>query len=109
MFRLGAEYDYHKNHNHLLKNDLYGFSIYGSYVLPDNVELFGRYDNLRSNTLQGKPNEWNYQNNGDAFICGTHYSPGKGISLSLSYQGWKPVDTDLRYKNTVAFSFEYKL
>ncbi|ROL61184.1 hypothetical protein D9V86_07050 [Bacteroidetes/Chlorobi group bacterium ChocPot_Mid] len=109
LFRLGAEYDYHKNHNHLLNNDLYGFSIYGSYILEENVELFGRYDNLRSNTLQGKSNEWNEQNDGDAIICGTHYSPVKGISLSLSYQGWKPVDTDLRYKNTVAFSFEYKL
>lgn len=50
----------------------------------------------------------NYQNDGDAFICGTHYSPVKGISLSISYQGWKPVNADIKFKNSVAVSFEYK-
>ena len=109
LFRIGAEYDYHKNHNHLPDNDLYGYSIYGSYILSDNFELFGRYDNLRSNTLEGKANAWNFQNDGGAFIGGVHYNPVNGISLSLSYQGWKPEDINLNYKNSVAFSFEYKL
>jgi hypothetical protein len=109
LFRIGAEYNYHKNHNHLPYNDLYGYSIYGSYIISDNFELFGRYDNLRSNILEGKENAWNYQADGDAFIGGIHYSPVTGISLSLSYQGWKTYDINVKYKNSVAFSFEYKL
>lgn len=109
LFRIGAEYDYHKNHNHILGNNLYGYSIFGSYILSENFELFGKYDNLRSNILEGRSNAWNYQNDGDAFIGGVHFSPVRGISLSLSYQGWESNNNNIKYKNTVAFGFEYKL
>jgi len=108
-FRIGAEYDYHKNHNHFIDNNLYGYSIYGSYILEDNLELFLRYDNLESNTLQSETNPWNYQNDGYAYIGGIHFSPVKGVSLSLSYQGWKAFDSSLQFTNNLIFAFEYKI
>lgn len=109
LFRIAAEYNYRKNHNHLNDNNIYGFSVFGSYVISDNLELFARYDNLRSNTITGAVHSWNYKNDGDLIMGGVHFSPFKGISLSLSYQGWNPTENEFKYKNTAAFCFEYKL
>ena len=109
VFRIGAEYNYHVNHGNIKNNDLYGLSVYGSYEMTQRFEIFGRYDNLQSNTLTGATNEWNYTNNGQAYIAGVHFAVVKNVSLSLSYQGWQPADDALKYKNTVAFSFEFKI
>lgn len=109
VFRLGAEYNYHFNHGNLQNKDMYGLSVYGSYEMSERFEIFGRYDNLQSNTLTGATSEWNYTNDGQAYIAGVHCVAAKNISLSLSYQGWHPADNALKYKNTIAFSFEFKL
>jgi hypothetical protein len=109
VFRLGAEYNYHVNHGNIQNNDLYGLSVYGSYEMSQRFELFGRYDNLQSNKHSDVANAWNYANDGQAYITGVHFVAVKNVSLSLSYQGWQPADNSLKYKNTIAFSFEFKL
>ncbi len=109
VFRVGAEYNYHVNHGNIQSNDLSGLSVYGSYEMSRRFEIFGRYDNLQSNKLTGASSEWNYINDGQAYIAGVHFTAVKNVSLSLSYQGWQPADNSLNYRNTIAFSFEFRL
>jgi opacity protein-like surface antigen len=109
VFRIGAEYNYHLNHANVKNNDLFGLSVYGSYEMTERFEIFARYDNLQSNTLNGASDPWHYTEDGQAYIAGVHYVPVKNIALSLSYQGWQPADRTFKFKNTGAFSFEYKL
>ena len=108
VFRIAAGYDYHINHNNFENNDLYGLSVFGTYEMSENFEIFTRYDNLRSNVINGAANSWHYADDGQAFITGVHYVPVKNIALSLSYQGWKPANNTSRYVNTIALSFEFK-
>jgi hypothetical protein len=109
IFRIGAEYNYYWNYANMTSNDLFGFSSYGSYEMTEWLEIFVRYDKLQSNTLNGASDPWHHSEDGQAFIAGVHYVPVKNIALSLSYQGWQPADRTFKFKNTVAFSFEYKL
>jgi hypothetical protein len=109
LFRIGAEYNYHINHGNLQNKDLYGLSVFGSYEMSETFEFFGRYDNLQSNNLSGSADPWHFSGDGQAYIAGIHFVPAKNVSLSLSYQGWQPADESMKFKNTVAFSFEFRL
>ena len=109
MFRIGVEYNDHLNHGNLQNKDLYGLSIYGSYEISERFEFFGRYDKLQSNKLSGTAISWHYADDGQAYIIGVHSVPVKNVALSLSYQGWQPANHSLKYINTLAFSFEFKL
>lgn len=106
--RIGAEFNYHKNHDHADGHDLYGPSIYGSFSMFKKLELFARFDLLRSNTTEGEENPWNYQRDGQLFMGGLSYYPVKGIAFSLSYQGWNPANHST-FTNNVALCFEFKL
>jgi opacity protein-like surface antigen len=108
-FRIGAEYNYYWNYANLDNNDLYGISVYGSYEMTERIELFARYDDLKSNTLSGTADPWHHSKDGQAYITGVHYIPVKNIALSLSYQGWKPDDNSQNYANTFALNFEFRL
>ena len=107
-FRIGAEYNYHKNHNHIQGQDLYGPSIYGSYILNKKLEFFARFDLLQSNAIEGNEDPWNYQKDGQLYMGGISYYPVKGISLSLSYQGWNPQN-QTAFTSNIALCFEFKL
>lgn len=109
IFRIGAEYNYRKNHLYVSDHNLYGCSFYASYTLRKNIEIFARFDRLQSNTLQGETTGWYFQNTGQAYISGIHYNPAKGINLSLNYQGWQPDDSDTQFQHHILVSFEYKL
>lgn len=109
VFRIGVEYNHHFNHVNVQNKDLFGFSLYGSYEMSERFEVFARFDRLRSNTLSGSADAWNYGSDGQAYITGVHYIPVKNIALSLSYQGWQPSNNEMAYKNVFALSFEFKI
>jgi len=108
-FRVGSSYHYQTNYHHINNHDLFGFSLYGVYNIKENIEIFARYDNLKSAKLTGSNTSWNELSDGEAYIWGFHYSPVKGISLSLSEQFWIPSNTNIDLRNEIVFSFEYKL
>ncbi|MGD9978786.1 MAG: outer membrane beta-barrel protein, partial [Bacteroidales bacterium] len=108
-FRLGAEYNYRKNHLNINKHNLYGLSVYSSVLVAKNVELFGRFDQLQANTINGNGESWYYSSIGNAYIAGIHYNPIKGVNVSLNYQGWQPKDSGINFQNHIVLSFEYKL
>lgn len=109
LFRIGGEYNYRFNHLNINNHNLFGLSLYGSYRIAEKIELFARYDKLKSNTMNGEANGWNFNSTGAAYITGIHYNPVKGINLSLNYQGWNPENMDLAFQNHLLISFEYKL
>lgn len=108
-FRIGAEYNYRKNHLNINKHNLYGFSVYSSVLVAKNVALFGRFDQLNANTIGGDTQSWYNSGIGNAYIAGAHYNPVKGVNISLNYQGWKPKDSSVDFQNHIVLSFEYKL
>lgn len=108
-FRIGAEYNYRINHQNINNHNLFGWSVFGSYGLKPNVELFARYDLLQANTLSDESHSWYVNNTGSAMITGIHYSPLKGINLSLNYQGWIPEMDENELQHHILLSFEYKL
>ena len=108
-FRIGGEYNYRKNNLNIISHNLFGFSLYGSYAVFKNIELFARFDQLQANTIDGEIHNWYYQSTGKGYISGIHYNPVKGINVSLNYQGWQPDESDLDFQHHILLSFEYKL
>lgn len=108
-FRLGAEYNYRKNHLNIPNQDLFGFSIYGSVRFLKKFEYFARYDDQTSNKKSGDTQVWNFNSDGQAIISGVHYNPVKNINFSLNYQGFVPKNSDINLQHHILLSFEYKL
>ncbi len=107
--RLGAEYNYRKNHLNIQNQDLYGFSVYGSVHFLKKYEYFARYDNLLSNKKNNETQDWNYNSDGQAIISGIHFNPVTNINFSINYQGFIPKNSDLNFQHHILLSFEYKL
>lgn len=108
-FRLGAEYNYRKNHLNIANQDLFGFSIYCSYRFYKKFEYFLRYDKLSSNKKINQVQVWNFDGDGQGVITGLHYSPLANINFSVNYQGFIPKNSNLTYIHHILMSFEYKL
>jgi len=91
-FRIAAEYNLLQNATKYSKpaedQDKSGFSIYSTYSFNKKVEVFGRYDYLTSNELDGESENWNFNSDGSAIIGGVQYTPVKGVKMALNYQSW---------------------
>lgn len=112
-FRLGAEYNVQNNATKYASpaagKDLDGFSIYSTYTFDKKWEVFGRYDQLASNTLAGDTQEWNYDKNGPRYIFGVQVAPIKGLKFALNYQGFTSDNSALDTKSLVFLNAEFKL
>jgi len=112
-WRLGAEYNKLRNATKYTKpsNDknLDGISLYATITLKDNVEVFGRFDQLKSNTLNGDIQNWNFDKDGSQIIFGFQIAPVKGLKLALNYQGFTFDNSVLNTKSLVFLNAEFKL
>jgi hypothetical protein len=112
-WRLGVEYNQLKNgkkySSAYVDHDLDGMSFYATYVINKKVEIFGRYDNLSSNTLDGESIAWNRAHNGSQIISGIQYAPVKGLKFSLNYQGFKFDNDAIINESLVFLNAEFKL
>ncbi|UCH15617.1 MAG: hypothetical protein JSV22_06545 [Bacteroidales bacterium] len=86
----GMEFNIEKNNDYEKDHNLTGYSTYASYRIKKKLEVFGRYDNLSSNTLAGETEPWNIGKDGQMFMAGIEYAPVKGIKLAPNYKGWLP-------------------
>ncbi|MFA9370362.1 MAG: hypothetical protein ACERIH_01470 [Labilibaculum antarcticum] len=111
-FRLAAEYNQLINGTKYSSasdnHDLNGLSIYSTYTIDNKWEVFGRYDNLTSNTLAGETEKWNFSNNGNAITAGVQYAPVKGVKMALNYQGFMKKDSSLEDSSMVYVNLEFK-
>lgn len=112
-WRLGVEYNQLKNGKKYstpsVDHDLDGLSFYTTYVINKKVEIFGRYDQLGSNTLPGESVDWNTAKDGSQIIAGVQYAPVKGLKFSLNYQGFNFDDDTIINKSLVFVNAEFKL
>lgn len=112
-WRLGAEYNKLNNgkkySSSAVDHELDGLSFYGTYVISKKFEVFGRYDQLSSNTLTGGLHDWNIINDGSQVIAGLQYAPIKGLKFSLNYQNFNFDNTVSDNKSLVFLNAEFKL
>jgi hypothetical protein len=107
IISVGAEHNIQLNYGNVSDRNLKGFSIYASVNLTKKIELFGRFDNLGSNQLEGETENWNMSKDGNLIITGIEYSPIKNVQLALDYQGFLYADADKDSKNLVYLNFQY--
>lgn len=111
-FRLGAEFNQLFNGKKYSTAadgyDLNGWSFYSTYAFNKKVEVFGRYDNLTSNTLNGETEKWNLSKNGSAITTGIQYAPVKGVKMALNYQGFMHKDSSKEDNSLLFVNFEFK-
>lgn len=112
-WRFGAEYNKLNNGKKYSSpaedHNLDGLSFYSTYIINDKVEIFGRFDQLSSNTLSGASEAWNISKDGNQIIGGIQYLPVKGLSFSLNYQGFSFDNDLLGNKSLVFLNAEFKL
>ncbi len=72
-------------------------------------QLFGRFDQLASNTISGSDHPWAREIDGSAVVGGVEYSPISRVKLALNYQGWYPYASDMNDKPYVFLNLEFKL
>ncbi|MEA3318015.1 MAG: hypothetical protein U9R54_08665 [Bacteroidota bacterium] len=104
----GVEYNYKHNNKFIAEHNVYGFSSYISYDINDKFELFGRFDDLSSNTLEGDNDPWNYNKEGQFIVGGVQFKPISKVKIAANIQDWAPADNSDR--ETLFFiNLEYKL
>jgi hypothetical protein len=103
----GIEYNTQLNHKNKRDRNLKGYSIYSSFKINDQFKVFGRFDDLNSNELNGENTSWNKAKNGSFIISGVEYMPVKNIQLALNYQGWLPEDESLKSNNFIYLNLHY--
>ncbi len=112
-WRLGTEYNKLNNgkkySSAAVDHELDGISFYATYVINKKFEVFGRYDQLSSNTVTGGLNDWNIANDGSQIIAGIQYAPVKGLKFSLNYQDFSFDNSTLDNKSLVFLNAEFKL
>ena len=105
----GIEVDYMANSNSVLNQNQTGYSTYASYLLSKKFEIFGRFDKLASNKLEGMENNWNNPNDGQALIGGIQFQPVDEIKIALNYRNWYCSDVDKYNEPFIFLNFEFKL
>ncbi len=108
-YRLGAEYNLQKNFAFVNAHDLQGYSFYGTYIMSDSWEVFGRYDWLNSSLSPNENIPWNLNRDGSAIISGIQYRPVAGINISLNYQDWYSYAKNGADKSFLFVNLEFKL
>ncbi len=112
-WRIGVEFNTLSNGETFSKpaqdHDLDGLSFYSTYVISKKVEVFGRYDQLSSNTLSGDIEAWNIARGGNQIIAGIQVAPVKGLKFSLNYQGFSYDDDAITNNSLVFLNAEFKL
>lgn len=112
-WRLGAEFNTLQNgkkySSPIDDYNLDGLSFYSTYVINKKVEIFGRFDQLSSNTLTGDTAAWNNAKDGNQIIAGIQFAPLKGLKFALNYQGFSFDNSALDNQSLVFLNAEFKL
>jgi hypothetical protein len=101
-------YDGKKYSDAALDYNLSGFSIYSTYVINEKFEIFGRYDQLKSNKVGTDSTNWNASKDGSAVITGIQYIPVKGVSSSLNFRTWNYDLASNNNESLIYLNLEYK-
>lgn len=107
VFRAGIEYDMLSNNSNIKGHELRGISAYGSAVMK-KIELFIRYDQLTSNTVEDDLNPWNINKDHRMILGGIQFAPVKGIKTALNYRHYFPEKEGSMPLKLLYLNLEYK-
>ena len=106
---VGAEFNYQKNFGMQKDHDVYGPSVYATIKTAKRINVFVRYDHLKSTILPDKTEPWQLGEDGQLLMGGVEFNPIKGVKISPNVRFWKPADK-LSFKSLSAFlNFELKI
>lgn len=105
----GIEYDFKLNEGFEDNHHIDVFSAYASYNLIKKFQLFGRYDIVRSNKVDGLSTPWNLSGDGSAIIGGVQYMPINKVKVALNYQDWVPYANNLDNESYIYLNLEFRL
>lgn len=106
---IAAEYNILQNYKYLENRNQSGYSFYSTYALKNNWKIFGRYDILESNTLDGTTTPWNLAKDGTSIIAGIEKKLHKNLKISLNYRDWFPAAANIDNEAFLYFNVEFKL
>lgn len=86
--RLGAEYYSQMTAANVTDRQISGISVFGGYNPVKKIEIFGRFDLVKSNKVGNAVDPWNYAGDGKAVVGGVQYTLTKIVRLALNYQGF---------------------
>jgi hypothetical protein len=108
LITAGAEFNWEMNQDYQQGYNRNGYSVYISGNLPYNLELFGRYDFVRSNIPDDSDRPWDLSNDGSSIIGGIQYQPIKKVKIALSYRDWYPYAKNLDNTSFIYLNLEFK-
>ncbi len=94
-YTIGLEYSYQTDSDMTDMHNKYGYCAFASVNITPKIDVFGRYDNVNSATLDGETEPWNISRDGSLIIGGIQYTYARYIKFSLNYQGWSSEDDTL--------------
>jgi hypothetical protein len=105
---VGAEYNYQQNVGMTEDRDRFGPSFFATYIPVPNIKLFGRFDQMDSNTLAGENEQWQINRDGQLIIAGVEYSPLRGVKFAPNYRMWNPESGSLPTINSIYLNCEVR-
>lgn len=113
-FRIGAEYNYQLNNSFVDNHDLFGFSVYSTFVINSKIEVFARYDKSQSNIVEDDgarldPLPWNINRDAELGVIGVQYKLLNKIKVSANYRRYLSDLTDSYPVNWIFLNLEFKL
>lgn len=103
-----AEYNYQQNVDMVDGQDMYGTSFFLTYKPGGSVKIFGRFDDLNSDTLEGEDLPWQINDDGQLIMAGVEYSPIKGVKFAPNFRIWNPDNEALANINSLYLNVELK-
>ncbi len=92
---IGAEYNYQNNYGMVDGKDIYGTSFYTTIKPTDKINIFGRFDDLKSKALSGQTQPWQLSKDGKLFMAGVEFNPVKGVKIAPNFRFWSPADDSM--------------
>ena len=112
-WKIGAEYNKMENGTSyktaIDDHNLEGISVYGSYIFNDKIEIFARFDEISSNTLNDQNSSWNYEKDGTLILFGAQYIAAKGVKFSINSRNFNYINDDIEDSSFIYFNAEFKL
>ncbi len=106
--KAGIEYNSTQNYKYIENHNREAWSAYASWGFIKDFQLFGRYDKISSNILDGESKPWALANDGSAIIAGIQYQLVKGLRASINYQDWYPSAANENNEAFIYLNFEIK-
>lgn len=86
---IGAEFNKMFNKQFIDNKNYYGYSVYSTVNIAPKLDLYARYDILKSNKPSGFKDRWN-EDDGQLIMGGIEFKPIKQLKISPNFRNVNP-------------------